>query len=235
MAAVGSSSYTYNFQLGNADVVLEAFERAKIRSSAITSQHMISARRSLNLELQTWSNRGPNLPYIYLYTLPLIVGTASYQLPPNTISVLDVYYSVPNTGATGTTTDRVLEPISRDDYAAFPNKSTQSNPTVYWFDRLNYPTITFYQTPAYNYNINMYLMRRVQDANVGSGETPDVNYRFQDALCAGLAARLAEKFSDPQTELKLRAVAQKAWQEASAEDREQSPQFWRPVLSSYWR
>ena len=233
--AVGAPSYTYQFFLGNSDVVVEAFERAKIPATGITSQHMISARRSLNLELQMWANKGPNLPYIYLLNLPLIVGQATYNLPPNTISVLDVYYSVPISSTSTATIDRVLEPISRDDYAAFPNKSQQANPTVYWFDRLNLPTITFYQTPQFAYSVNMYLMRQAMDANLGGGETPDVNYRFQDALCAGLASRLAEKWSDMQTEAALRAKAKEAWNLASAEDTEKVTQWIKPQLQGYWR
>lgn len=230
---VGTSSFKFNFKISNSDLVAEAFERAKIRTSAITSQHMLSARRSLNLELATWSNRGPNLPYIDLVPLSLVVGLATYQLSPMTVSIMDIYYSTPN--GDGTFTDRIMEPVTRDAYAAFPNKSTQSNPSVYWFDRTNVPTITFYQTPQFAYTMNMYVMRQVQDANLGGGETPDVNYRFQDALCAGLAARLAEKFSDPAIEGKLRVTAKMAWDEASAEDREKGGMSIRPLLGAYWR
>lgn len=235
-----ATSGTYNFTLANSDIVLEAFERALIAPTEITSRHMITARRSLNLELQTWSNKGPNLPYIYLYNIPLVQGQATYTLPVTTISVLDVYFSTPQTTPANTFIDRIMEPISRDDYAAFPNKSQQGFPTTYWFNRVNIPTLTVYQTPNVSapYAINLYVMRQVQDANLGMGETPDINYRFQDALCARLAARLAEKFPKaqwPNREKELMAKAQAAWAEASAEDVEKVTLHIQPDVSPYWQ
>lgn len=86
-----TSSGTYDFELSNADVILEAFDRCEIRPPAITGEHMISAKRSLNLELQTWSNLGVNLWCVDLITIPLAQGVVEYDLPSNVVSMLDVY------------------------------------------------------------------------------------------------------------------------------------------------
>lgn len=86
-----ASSGTYNFTLANADIVLEAFDRCEIRPSAITAEHMVSAKRSLNLELQRWSNLGVNLWAVDLITQDLQQGVLTYTLPQETVSLLDVY------------------------------------------------------------------------------------------------------------------------------------------------
>lgn len=86
-----TTSGTYNFNPANADVVLEAFDRCEVRPAAITGEHMISAKRSLNLELQRWSNLGINLWAVDLITQTLQQGVTTYTLPQETVSLLDVY------------------------------------------------------------------------------------------------------------------------------------------------
>jgi hypothetical protein len=85
------TSNNYNFNLSNSEIILEAFDNCEIRPTAITGQHMISARRSLNLQLQTMSNLGINLWAVDLQTIPLIQGVATYNIPTNTVDILDAY------------------------------------------------------------------------------------------------------------------------------------------------
>jgi hypothetical protein len=91
MTTSGSTS----FALSGADLVLEAFDRLQIRPSEITADHMVSARRSLNLVQVRWANRGTNLwkvdPAGSPVTIPLVQGTATYALDSSTIMVLDCY------------------------------------------------------------------------------------------------------------------------------------------------
>ena len=57
----------------------------------------------MNLLLSSdWSNRGVNLFAVSTvpYLIDLIQGTATYNLPPNTISMLDTYISIPSNGTT---------------------------------------------------------------------------------------------------------------------------------------
>lgn len=86
-----TSSGTYSFELANSDVILESFDRCEIRPSSITGEHMVSAKRSLNLELQRWSNLGVNLWAVDLITTTLEQGVLTYTLPQETVSLLDVY------------------------------------------------------------------------------------------------------------------------------------------------
>lgn len=86
-----TTSGTYDFFLDNAGIVTEAFARCGIHPTALTREHFISATRSLNLALAAWSNRGVNLWQVDLQSVPLTQGTAVYNLPSNTVNVLDAY------------------------------------------------------------------------------------------------------------------------------------------------
>lgn len=233
-------SGTTDWVLSGSDALIEALDRVQIRPSAITSQHLISGRRSLNLVLQTFANRGVNLWAVDLQTLELVVGQNTYDVPADTISVLDMYFRTPITSTSPQQySDRYMESISRTDYASYANKDQQGYPTVFWFDRLNSPTITLYQSPIVDtandgYYIQYYRMRRLQDANATGLEDMDLNYRFYEALCAELAARLAEKYS-PELEAGMRQKAKMAWDEAAAEDREDVTLHITPNLSGYFR
>ena len=84
--------------------MLEAFDRCEIRGPDITRDKLFSARRSINLELSTWANRGVNLWKVELITVPLVQGVATYTLDASVISMLDVYvrtFQLTNTLAGG--------------------------------------------------------------------------------------------------------------------------------------
>jgi hypothetical protein len=229
-----TSSGTYDFQLSETDIVLEAYERIQIRPAAITPEHMASARRSLNLELQTWSNRGVTLYAVLQASLTLVVGQANYTLPTNCIQVLDTYYSFPN--GDGTNTDRIMLPMTRTQYAEIPQKLVQAPPNRYWFQRTATPTLTIWQTwdgTGGSSVINYFYLRQFQDVNLVASETPDALNRCLEALISGVTARLAEKWLPAAFEVK-KALAMGAWNEAAMEDREQGPLTIRPNFSRYY-
>ncbi|MDE2096318.1 MAG: hypothetical protein KGL39_03665 [Patescibacteria group bacterium] len=89
---IGSPSGTYTFNPAVSDLILESFDRCGVRPTALTREHMISARRSCNFVLSRWSLRGVNLWEVDLQTIPLIQGVATYDLPDNTVQMLDVYF-----------------------------------------------------------------------------------------------------------------------------------------------
>lgn len=92
-------SGTYDFSLSNADIIIEAFERIQIGPSAFEPRHIISARRSLNIELQEWANRGVNLWVVDQYSVPLTQGISLYTLAPEIVNPLDVYIRTFQLGA----------------------------------------------------------------------------------------------------------------------------------------
>lgn len=238
MTAITTSGL-YNWALSNADILLESFSRNQIHATALTRDHMVNARRSLNLELQSWSNRGVNMWEVNLLSITLASGTAQYDMPQETVSALDVYYSQVNGLGTGQNLDRIMLPISRSQYAAISNKMTPGTPTTYWFDRLTpIPTMTVWQPPSSgqdspNYLLKVYYLRRVQDANITSGQTPDIPYRFIDALCAGVATRLAVKYMPSKYQM-LKAEAKEAWDWATYTDQENAAWHVTPSISDYY-
>lgn len=133
--------------------------------------------------------------------------------------------------------DRVMTPISRNDYSALPNKFQQSPPTQYWFDRLaTQPTVTVWPVPDSNgpYAMQYYRVRQVQDVKLPNGsQSPDIPYRFFEAFCADTAAHMAIKWAVAK-QAPLQAWADRMWQEAAAEDRERVSLYIRPDVSAYY-
>ena len=147
MTVPGTSSGTQNFDLSNAEIIFEAFDRIRVRPPEITRHHLVSARRSLNLELQRWSNLGVNLWEVVNTTLNLVSGQATYSLPSNFVTMLEMIFTTVNGNGAGYNYDRILSPITRTQYADLPNKLQPGLPTQYWVQRLEAPVVTLWQPP----------------------------------------------------------------------------------------
>lgn len=85
------TSNTGVFNMSVEALIGEAFDRCELRPTELTTQHWISASRSLNLLLQSWGNLVPNLWKIDLQSIPLIQGVSTYNIPNDTITMLDTY------------------------------------------------------------------------------------------------------------------------------------------------
>lgn len=243
MATVpGTSSGTYLFSPSNYSVLIEAFDRCRIRPAELTRHHMNSGRLSLNLELSDWSNSGINLWKVTAGVINLVAGIATYSLDQSIETLTEVYYTQVNGDGTGQNNDRIMVPVTRTQYAMIPNKLTQGTPTQYWLQMLAIPQVTLWQVPqqgAPNYVVSWYGLQRMQDANLGDGETPDVVYRAYEALCARMALRLLTKFGpeDPAKFAALRTVLKEeavvAWENFQTRDQETGPLIIRPAVGSY--
>ena len=86
-------SNSKNFEPDVAEFVEEAFERCGIELR--TGYDLKTARRSLNLLLAEWSNRGLNQWTVTEKTVALVQGTATYTIDSTdgtaTIDVLDAF------------------------------------------------------------------------------------------------------------------------------------------------
>jgi hypothetical protein len=146
--------------------------------------------------------------------------------------MLDGYYTI-NTGAAEI--DRIMLPVSRSEYASYPNKSQQGAPTVFWFDRLLSPTVTLWPTPdgqqaAFKY----YRLRQTQDSALANGQNVEIPYYFLEAYCVGLAARLAMIWA-PERAVALKQAADEAFMIAAKQNVETAQFYISPVVSGYWR
>lgn len=226
-----SGTYVFNPSLG--EMVLFSYMNAGVKATALVAEHMFSARMATNLMLARWSNQGVNLWTVDLVTVPLVQGTATYNVDPSTIMVLDAYMST----VQGTvSTDRPILPVSRTEYATYPNKAQQGFSTVYWFDRLLAPTITLYPVPdgtSATY-LKYYRCRQMQDSNFTGGQNVEIPYRYLEAFSDGLAYRLA-KVWNPAIAPGLKAVADESYNIAAWQDVEQAQQYFVPQIGGYFR
>ena len=215
-------SGTTTFNLDLVELVEEAFERcgAELR----TGYDLKTARRSLNLMFADWANRGINMWTFEQGSITLVPGTATYNLPSDTVDLLE---HVIRTGAgnAATQADLTITRISVSTYATIPNKLTQARPIQVWIQRLQEtPTITVWPVPdaSQTYTFVYWRMRRIDDAGEGVN-TMDVPFRFIPCMVAGLAYYLAMKLPGGTERLMvLKQQYDEAWQLAADEDREKA-------------
>jgi hypothetical protein len=214
------------------EAVLYAYGLCGIRATALTQQHFETARMATNMMLGRWSSDGVNLWQVDLQCIELTQGCATYQVPSNTIVMLDAYYTI-NTG--NQEIDRIMTPVSRTEYASYPQKSSQGAPTVFWFDRLLAPTVTLWPTPdGQQAAFKFYRLRQTQDANLANGQNVEIPYYFLEAYSFGLAYRLALTWAPTQVPV-LKPLADEAWAIASRQNTETANVYISPMLSGYYR
>jgi hypothetical protein len=227
-----ATSGTYNFNPSLGEATLYAFNMCGIRGTALLQEHMESARMAANMLLGRWSSQGVNLWAVDLQTVALVQGQASYSVPPETIVMLDAYVTA--TGG-GSNVNRLIMPISRSEYAAYPNPAQQGFPTTYWMDRLLAPTVTLWPVPDGSVaSFSYYRVRQVQDANFTGGQQVEIPYYFLEAFTYGLAQRLSLIWA-PERATGIKALADEAYQIAASQNIENSQFYISPQLASYWR
>ena len=222
MATSGTTAFNMDFT----EIAEEAWERAgrEMRSG----YDLRTARRSMNLLTIEWQNRGINMWTIDSGTINLVSGTATYDLPADTIDLLEQVIRT-NSGNVSTQSDLTLSRISVATYATIPNKLSQGRPIQIYIDRArDNPTATVWPVPdqgtadSPTYVLKYYRMRRIQDAGTGV-QTPDVSFRFLPCLVAGLAYYVAMK--DPELVARLpmlKVEYEEAFELAAGEDREKA-------------
>lgn len=225
-----SGSYQYNPSMG--ETVMYSYMMAGVKPTALVAEHMFSARMAMNMMLARWSNQGVNLWTVDLVTVPLVQGQSTYSVDASTIMVLDAYMAIVQNGVE---TDRTIVPVSRSEYATYPNKDQQGFTTVFWFDRLISPTITLWPVPdgSSAQYLKYYRCRQMQDANFTSAQNVEAPYRYLEAIADGLAYRLAKIWA-PDKAVALKAVADESYQVAALQDIEQAQQYISPMIGSYF-
>lgn len=224
-----TTSGTYAFNPGLGELTLYAFMNIGIRPTALLQEHMMSANQAANMMLSRWANQGVNLWAVDLIETPLVAGQATYDVDANTVMILDAYMVTDSI-------DRIIMPVSRSEYASYPNKTQQGMTTVFWFDRLIAPTITLWPVPdgTSATSLKYYRVRRLQDADMANGTTVEIPYLWLEAFADGLAYRLA-RIWNPQMAVALKAQADESYQIAAAQNVENTPIFITPMITGYWR
>jgi hypothetical protein len=214
------------------EAVLYAYGMCGVRRTALTQQHMEDARMATNMLMGRWSADGVNLWQVELTSFPLVQGQATYPVPANTIVMLDMYYTI-NNGAQPI--DRIVTPVSRTEYANYPNKQQQGAPTVAWYNRLLSPTVTLWLVPnGQQASFSYYRLRQTQDSKFENGLSVEIPVYFLEAYVFGLATRLAAIWA-PDRAVGLKAMADESWGIASRQNIETANTYVSPMLGGYYR
>ena len=201
-----------NFELDVAEYIEEAFERCGLEVR--TGYDLKSAKRSLNLMLAEWANRGLNQWTITQTTQALTSGTSTYNLNTNVIDILSVVVR-------RSSTDFSMERISRSTYLGIPTKSTTGRPNQFFLDRQITPVLKIWPTPENSTDTIIFdALTRMDDADTFIN-TMDMPFRFFPCLAAGLAYYISIKRAPNRTQM-LKAMYEEEFQRAMTEDRDRA-------------
>ena len=218
-----TTSSSTDFNLDVAEYIEEAFERCGLEAK--TGYDLQTARRSMNIMLAEWANRGLNQWTIEQRTQALTANDSEYSLGTDIIDILSVV--VRRSG-----TDFSMTRISRDTFINLPNKTSTSRPTQYFLDRQITPNLKLYPTPENSTDVIVYdALTRMQDADT-QVNTLEIPFRFIPCLTAGLAYYIAMKRAPDRIQL-LKTVYDEEFERAMAEDRDRSAFNVTPKLDYY--
>ena len=219
MALSGST----DFELAVDDYIEEAFERCGLEIR--TGYDLKTAKRSLNLMLAEWANRGLNQWTIVQRTQTVTEDDTEYDLGTDVIDILSVVVR-------RSSTDYNMTRVSRDTYLSIPTKTTTGRPTQYFLDRQITPNLKIWPAPENSTDVLYYdALTRINDADTMQN-TLEVPFRFYPCLAAGLAYYLSLKRAPDRIQL-LKNIYEEELDRAMAEDRDRSSFTITPNMSYY--
>ena len=210
MANTTSGTTTFDKTFSIDEIVEEAFERLGIQN--VSGYQLKTSRRSLNILLQEWGNRGIHYWEIADLNIDLIEGQSDYDFfrssddgtsavstPSNVYGISDVLEAQLRSNRTQTTqADSPMTKVDRSTYAAFSNKLSKGTPNQYWVERfIDKVRIHIYPTPDStnaSKDMHFYFIKRIQDVGDYTNAT-DVPFRFVPCMVSGLAYYLSQKYA----------------------------------------
>jgi hypothetical protein len=128
MTTSGSTAFNLEFR----DIAEEAYERCGIEIRS--GYDLKTARRSMNLLLIEWSNRGINLWTVEQGQIPMVTGQGLYPLPTDTVDLMDMVIRQ-NNASTSNQIDINISRIAEPTYMSIPNKLTTGRPIQVYVNR----------------------------------------------------------------------------------------------------
>ena len=218
-------SGTYNFNLDIDEVIQEATEM--IGGESTLGHEPASARRSINLMLKDWQNRGVMLWTTSTSSFTVAASTASYSLDSSTIDALEVVYSKDST-------DTQLERITSEEYLLIPNKTQTGRPSQYSIRReRDNPVLRLWPLPDNSSDsVKLEIFRELQDIDKSATQNADVPKRFLPCLTMGLAYYISMKrpLVSPDRIQMLKANYEELLMRAMEEDRQRASMHIVPKL-----
>lgn len=181
-----ATSGTFNFNMDIDEVIQEAMEM--IGGEQTLGHEPKSARRSINLLLQDWQNRGVMLWTANTSSVTVVTSVTTFALASSTIDVLEAVVNRDNT-------DTQLERISMQEYLKIPSKGQTGRPTQYAVrhERAN-PVVHLWPIPENSTDVvKLELVRYMEDVDKSATQNADISRRFLPCLTAGLAYHMSMK------------------------------------------
>tara|TARA_R100001082_G_scaffold75846_3_gene43972 strand:+ start:3222 stop:3911 length:690 start_codon:yes stop_codon:yes gene_type:complete len=188
-----ATATTNNFNLDIAEAAEEAFELAGLEMR--TGYDLRTARRSIDLMMLEWANRGLNLWQVESGSTTLTAGTATYTLDADTIDLLEHHLRTDD-GDSNSQSDTELTRVSFSTYAGIPNKLDEGRPNEILINRnTSSTTFTLYPIPdsSQTYKVIWYRLRQIYDAGTPASNNLDIPKLFLPCLVSGLAYYIAQK------------------------------------------
>ena len=216
-----SGTYTFNLDLG--DAIEEAFERASMELRS--GYDYRTARRSIDLLMLEWQNRGLNLWTIQEGSQALTAGTSRYTLDADELDIVEAWIRT-DSGDTSKQFDQALTRVSVSQYAHPSNKLTQAKPLQYWVEKDPAAiSINLWPVPdsAATYTLGYYFLQRVEDTGKPGSNNMDIPSRFLPCLVSGLAYKLSMKLGgQADRSVMLKTDYEEQWNLAADADREKA-------------
>jgi len=217
-------STSQDFNLDIDEIIQEAYEH--LGGPPLVGNDGITARRSLNLLLSDWQNRGILLWTTEFTNQTMTESTASYTLATTVMAVTEAV-------CRRSGNDLQMTRISAEEYLKLPNKATEARPTQFATIKGRDAIILYlWPTPENSTDIvRMHTVRRFYNFDE-SIQDPDVPYRFLPCLTMGLAYYLGFKRAGISAErvAALRAEYEVLLSNAMAEDKERAALLIKPSL-----
>ena len=179
-------SGTYDFNLDIDEVIQEAMEM--IGGEDTLGHEPASARRSINLMLKDWQNRGVLLWTTSVSSVTVAASTTAYDLSSSTIDALEVVLNRDDT-------DIQLTRISPEEYLLIPNKTQTGRPMQYSIRRgRDNPVMSVWPIPENSTDVlKMEIFSELQDVNKSAIQNADLPKRFLPAMTCGLSYYMSMK------------------------------------------
>jgi len=224
-----ATSGTTGFTLDLSDIVEEAYERAGLELRS--GYDYKTARRSIDLLMLEWQNRGLNLWTVRDTTVALVAGTGAYDLSADKLDIIEGLLRT-DAGDSSKQADLTMQRISVSQYAHQTNKLTQGRPLQYYVERKPTGiTVHFWPVPdaTTSYTFAYYYMDRIEDSGRPASNNMDVPARFLPCLVAGLAYQIASKRPESlQLAPSLKQIYAEQWSLAADAAREKASLYVSP-------
>jgi hypothetical protein len=224
------TSGTVSFNPDILDLIEDAYEMVGMELRG--GYDLKTARRSLDMLMREWGNRGINMWTLKHFIFPITAGMNTLTLPTDVIDLLDAAW---RTGDGLDQTDKGMRRLGGSEWTQMANKNQPGEPSQYYVHRVSPPLLRIWPTPVADGTFACWGLRSIEDSGAYTN-TSDIPPRFLPALVSGLAYYLAIKSPNAAQRVPmLQQEYERQYTLAAEEDRDRASFVMVPDMSSYNR